>query len=381
MKFEYTEEQKMIRSTVREFAQNVIAERAADIDESEEFPADIWKKMGDLGFLSLTLPKEYGGAEADHVSCSILIEEVAKVSASLGNALAGNKIGHDFMVRFASEDQKNKYLESVGKGEKLMAFTATEPGGGSDVSALKTKAVRKGDKYVINGNKIFVTFGSLAEFYIAIARTNDTPGHRGLSAILVERDRPGLIVGKKEKLMGVRGIGTSEIVYEDCEVPVENMIGNEGEGFKYAMKSFDNGRIVIASLALGIAQGALEEATKYAVQREAFGQTISNFQGIQFMLADAEAKIEAARLLIYQACYLKDQGLPYTREAAIAKLYASDVAQEVTTDAVQIHGGFGYTKDYPVERMYRDAKITQIFEGTNQIQRMIIARNLLKNYQ
>ncbi|QQK77776.1 acyl-CoA dehydrogenase family protein [Salicibibacter cibarius] len=381
MQFNLTEEQEMIRKTVREFAQEVIAERASDIDETEKFPKDIWKQMGELGFLSLTLPKEYGGMAADHVSYSIMIEEISKCSASMGNAVAGNKIGQDFMANFASEVQKNKYVESVGKGETIMAFTATEPSGGSDVSAIQTKAVPKDDKFIINGNKIFVTFGELAEFYLAIARTNDQSGHKGMSAIIVERSRSGLKIGKKEKLMGVRGIGTSEIIYEDCEVPAENLIGNEGEGFKYAMKSFDNGRIGIASLALGIAQGALEQATKYAVQREAFGQTISNFQGIQFMLADAESKIEAARLLIYQACYLKDQGLPYTREAAIAKLYASDVAEEVTTNAVQIHGGFGYTKDYPVERMYRDSKITQIYEGTNQIQRMIIARNRLKNYQ
>lgn len=381
MNFDLTEEQKMIRDTVRQFAEEVIAPRAAEIDEMDEFPHDIWKQMADLGFISLTLPEEFGGMGADHISCSIMLEELAKVSAAMSNAVLTSKLQSDFLNRFASNEQKEKYVASIGSGESICCICSTEPGGGTDVASLKTKAVLTGDRFIINGAKQFITMGTLGNLYITLARTNDQPGHKGISTILVEKERNGLKVGKKEKLMGIRGIGTSSIIYEDCEVPAENLIGNEGEGFKYAMGSFDNGRIVIASLALGLAQGALDQAAKYSLQREAFGQSISNYQAIQFMLADAESKIQAARLLIYKACYLKDQGRPYGKEAAIAKLYASDIAQEITTNAVQIHGGYGYTKEYPVERMYRDAKLPQIYEGTNQIQRVIIARQLLKSYQ
>jgi len=381
MIFELNEEQKMIRDTVRQFAQEVVAPRAAEIDESDEFPIDIWRQMAELGFISLTMPEKYGGIGADHISCSIMLEELAKVSAAMSNAVLTSKLQSDFLVGFASEEQKEKYVAGIGRGEVICCISATEPSGGTDLAALKTRAVREGDKFIINGTKQFITMGTLGDVYITLARTNDQPGHRGISAILVERDRPGLKVGKKEKLMGIRGIGTSSIIYEDCTVPMQNLIGDEGDGFKYAIGSFDNGRIVIASLALGIAQGALDQSIKYAIQREAFGKTISNYQAIQFMIADAEAKIEAARLLIYKACYLKDQGRPYSKEAAIAKLYASDIAQEISTNAVQIHGGYGYTKEYPVERMYRDAKLPQIYEGTNQIQRVIIARHVLKQYQ
>jgi butyryl-CoA dehydrogenase len=381
MLFDLNEEHVMIRDTVRQFAEEVIAPRAAEIDKKDEFPVDIWNKMANLGFMSLTLPEEYGGMAADHISCSIMLEELAKVSAAMANAVLTSKLQGDFINRFGSKVQKDKYVASIGRGETICCIAVTEANAGTDVASIRTKAVLEGDQYVINGSKAFITLANKADLVITMARTNDQPGHRGISAILIESDRPGFKVGKKEDLMGIRGIGTSEIIYEDCYVPTENMVGKEGEGFKYAMQSFDNGRIVIASLALGLAQGAHEQAIKYAIQREAFGRSISNFQAIQFMLADAEVKIQAARLLLYKACYLKDQGRPYVKEAAIAKLYASDIAQEITTNAVQIHGGYGYTKEYPVERMFRDAKLPQIYEGTNQIQRVIIAREILKAYQ
>lgn len=380
MSFDMTEEQSMLRDTVREFAEEVIAPRAAEIDKNDEFPADIWKQMADLGFISLTLPEKYGGLAADHISCSIMLEELAKVSASMANAVLTSKLQSDFINRFASEEQKDQYVAAIGRGDIVCCIGATEPHCGTDLASLKTKAERKGDHFVINGSKMFITMAQMADLVVTLARTNDTPGHKGISAILVEKDRPGFNIGKKEDLMGMRGIGTGELIYDDCTVPAENLIGQEGEGFKYAMQSFDNGRIVIASLALGIAQGAHEQGLKYALKRETFGKPITSYQAIQFMLADAETKINAARLLIYKACYLKDQGRPYSREAAMAKLYASDIAQEIAANAVQIHGGYGYTKEYPVERMYRDSKLPQIYEGTNQIQRVIIARDLLKSY-
>jgi butyryl-CoA dehydrogenase len=381
MIFELSEEHKMIRKTVRQFAQEVIAPRASEIDKTDTFPRDIWDEMGNLGFMSLTLPEEYGGLGADHISCSIMLEELAKVSAAMANAVLTSKLQADFILRFGSEMQRNKYVESIGSGKTLCCIGATESTSGTDLASLNTKAVLKDNNYIISGTKMFITFATLTDLVVTLVRTSEEPGHRGISAILVERDREGFSVGKKEDLMGIRGLGTAAIIYEDCTVPKENLIGEEGKGFKYAMESFSNGRIVIASLALGIAQGAFEQAVKYSLQREAFGKTISDIQAIQFMIADAETKIQAARLLIYKACYLKDQGKPYGKEAATAKLFATDIAQEITTNAVQIHGAYGYTKEYPVERMYRDAKLPQIYEGTNQIQRVIIAREVLKAYQ
>ena len=372
------EEQRLLRETIGEFARRVVAPRAAQIDRDDEFPWDLYRQLGELGILGMTLPREYGGEGIDNVSLCIALEELAAASATLANAALLAKIQGDLLLRNCDEAQKRRWLPPLARGEQICLIAATEPGTGSDVAAIATTAVRRDGGYVLNGEKVYITCGLVGAFAVVLAKTDPAGGHRGLSAFIVEADRPGYRAEKSDEFMGMRGLGTSSVRFEDCWVPAENLIGEEGGGFNAAMHSFTTGRIVIATLALGIARAALDESRKYAEQRQAFGRPIGDFQAVQFMLADMATEIEAARLLIYQAARLKDEGAPFAKEASMAKLFASDAAQRATTNAVQIHGGYGYTKAATVERLYRDAKLTQIYEGTNQIQRVVIARALRK---
>ena len=368
----------LLRETVREFARREVAPRAAQIDRDDEFPWDLYRQLGELGILGMTLPAEYGGEGIDNVSLCIALEELAAASATLGNAALLAKIQGDMILRNGNEAQKRRYLPPLARGEQICLIAATEPGTGSDVAAIETTAVRRDGGYVLNGTKVYITAGLVGSFAVVLAKTDPAGGHRGLSAFIVESGTPGYSAEKSDEFMGLRGLGTSSIRFEDCFVPAAKLLGEENGGFNAAMHSFTTGRIVIATLALGIARAALEESRRYAEQRRAFGQPIGDFQAVQFMLADMVTEIEAARLLIHQAARLKDEGAPFAKEASMAKLFASDTAQRATTNAVQIHGGYGYTKAATVERLYRDAKLTQIYEGTNQIQRVIIARALRK---
>jgi len=379
MDFNLTEEQKMIREMVRNFAEKEVAPMAEKIDESETFPAQNVRRMAELGLLGMMIPQEYGGSGLDVLSYVIAIEEIARFCASTAVIMSvNNSLVCDPIYKFGTEEQKKKFLIPLARGEKLGCFCLSEPGTGSDAAAQKTVAIKKGNEWVLNGTKNFITNGPQADVAIVFAMSDRSKGHRGISAFIVEKGTPGYTVGKIEKKLGIRGSSTSQIILEDCRVPEENMLGNEGEGFKIAMSTLDGGRIGIASQALGIARGAYEDALSYAKQREAFGQPISNFQGIQWMLADMAVRIDAARLLIWRAALLKQGGQKYTKEAAMAKLFASETAMWTVTKAVQIHGGYGYIKDYRVERFFRDAKITEIYEGTSEIQRNVIAREILK---
>ena len=370
------DQQRMIRDMVRDFAQREVAPRAAEIDRTDTFPWDLYRQLGELGILGMTLPREYGGEGLDNVSLCVALEELAVASATVANAALLAKIQGDMLLRNANEDQKQRYLPPLARGEQICLIGATEPGAGSDVAAFETTALRRDGGYVLNGTKVYITCGLVGSFAVVLAKTDPAGGHRGLSAFIVERDTPGFSAEKSDEFMGMRGLATSSLRFEDCFVPAENLLGEENRGFYAAMHSFTIGRIVIATLALGIARAALEESLRYAEQRRAFGQPIGDFQAVQFMLADMATEIEAARLLIHQAARLKDEDRPFAIEASMAKLFASDTAQRATTNAVQIHGGYGYTKAATVERLYRDAKLTQIYEGTNQIQRVIIARQL-----
>lgn len=378
MNFNYTEEQQMIKDTVHDFAENEVKPVASEIDQKDEFPWAIYKKMAELGILAMTLPPEYGGSGADTVSWSIAEEELAKASAIVADSQLLTKLMSHMILRNGTEDQKQKYIEALGKGELICATGITEPESGSDVASIRTTAKLDGDHYVLNGTKAFMTCGAICDMVIALAYTDESKRYRGMSNFIVEKGTPGFSVGKKEDLMGARGLETSELIFEDCRIPRENLFGNEGEGFKYAMISLDMGRIGIGSQALGLAQAAMEQAVTYAKQRVVFGRPVAEFQAIQFMLADMSCQIEAARLLLYKAAFLSDQGRPFSREAAQAKLFASELAVRAARDSLQIHGGYGYTKEFPIERIYRDAKIYQIWEGTSQIQKMVISRHLLK---
>jgi len=377
MNFYLSDEQKMIQEMVRNFAQNEVKPIAAEIDQKDEFPWKLYKRLAEIGILAMTLPKQYGGSDADTISWSIVQEELAKASAAVADSQLLTKLMSDMILRHGTEEQKNKYLKALGSGEIICATGMTEPDAGSDLKSIKTYARKDGDYYIINGTKRFMTCGAIVDLIIALTYTDKSKGSKGMSAIIVEMGTPGFLRGKKENLMGVRGLETSELIFEDCRVPRENLLGEEGQGLKIALGSLDMGRIGIGSQALGLAQAAMEEAIKYAKQRVAFGQPIANFQAIQFMIAEMSMQIEAARLMLRKAAFLADQGTPYSREAAEAKLFASDLVVRVATDALQIHGAYGYTKEYPIERIYRDAKVYQIWEGTSQIQRMVIARHLL----
>ncbi|ADG07883.1 acyl-CoA dehydrogenase [Kyrpidia tusciae] len=382
MNFSLTEEQQEIRDAVRRFAEEVIRPRAPQIDEEDRFPRDIIQNMADLGFLGIPIPEEWGGVGADFVSYVLAIEEVAKVSATVAVILAVHtSLGALSVLYHGSEDQKDKYLRGLASGRLLGAFALTEPQAGSDAAAITTRARREPGGYRIDGQKVFITNGGEADLYLIFANLNPEAGRRGITAFLVEADNQGLIIGKKERKMGLNGSATTELIFEDCRVPESARLGGEGEGYRVAMSLLDGGRIGIAAQALGIAEGALELARAYVKERQQFGRRIGDFQGVQFILADRAAEIEAARLLVYRAATMRAKGLPCAKEAAMAKLYASDTAMRVTVDAVQLHGGYGYIKDYGVERYMRDAKVTQIYEGTNQIQRMVVAKHVLGSAQ
>lgn len=371
-------EHQQIRQLVRDFALREVAPGAAERDETEHFDRGLFNQMAKLGLTGIPWPEEYGGAGMDYLAYVITVEELSRVCASTGVALSAHTSLAGWPIyKFGTEAQKQKYLRPLAEGQWLGAYGLTEPGSGSDAAGMRTTAVRNGDAYVLNGNKVFITNGGSAEVYVVFALTDPEQRTRGISAFIVEQGMPGFRIGKKEKKMGIRASTTVELVFEDCAVPVENRLGEEGFGFKIAMMTLDGGRNGIAAQALGIAQGAFDVARDYARQRKQFGKAIGDNQAIQFKLADMATKIEAARLLTYQAAWLESHGHPYGQASAMSKVFASDTAMEVTTEAVQVLGGYGYMREYAVERMMRDAKITQIYEGTNEIQRLVIARQLL----
>lgn len=381
MNFELTEEQSLIRDMVRDFAENEIAPSARERDEEERFDrALMFDKLAELGLTGIVFPEEYGGAGADYISYAIAVEELSRVCASTGVTLSAHlSLATNPIYLFGTEEQKQKFLVPMAKGEKMGAFGLTEPSAGSDAGGTKTTAKKEGNQYILNGSKIFITNAGDAEVYVVMARTDkDAKKHHGISAFIVEKGTPGFTFGKKEQKMGIRSSPTMELVFENCAIPAENLLGKEGEGFKVAMKTLDGGRIGIASQALGIAQGALEEAVNYAKERKQFDRPIASFQGIMFQLADMACQVEAARLLVYQAAYKASNKQSYTQASAMAKLVASETAMKVSTQAVQILGGYGYTREFPVERMMRDAKITEIYEGTSEVQRLVIGTNLCR---
>ena len=379
MVFNLTKEQQMIQAVIRDFAKNEVEPIAAEVDALERFPRETFEKMADAQMLGLPFPVEYGGAGGDTISYAICIEELSRHCGTTGVMYSAHiSLGSNPIYMFGTEEQKQKFLVPLAKGETVGAFGLTEPNAGTDSAAQQTTAVKEGDKYILNGSKVFITNGGEAGIYIIFAMTDKSKGNRGISAFIVESDAPGFSIGKKEEKLGIRGSSTTELIFEDCIIPADNLLGDENGGFKIAMKTLDGGRIGIAAQALGIAQGALDQSIAYMKERIQFGKPIAAFQGLQWMVAEMDTEVEAARLLLYRAAWNKDMGLPYAKEAAMAKLYASEVAMRVTTKAVQLHGGYGYTRDYPVERMMRDAKITEIYEGTSEVQKMVISAALLK---
>ena len=379
MKFGLTEEQQFIKKTARDFAENELKPGAAERDETEEFPAKQVKQMGELGFMGMMIPEEYGGAGMDAVSYVIAVEEISRGDASCGVIMSvNNSLVCDPIFKYGNEDQKKKYLVPLANGTHLGSYSLTEPNAGSDAANLETTAVRESDYYVLNGTKIFVTSGGKSDTVVVFAMTDKEKKHKGINAFIVEKKWDGFEVGKRENKLGIRANDTSELIFKDCQVPEENLLGEEWMGFKIALDALDGGRIGIAAQALGIAQAALDESITYSKQRTQFGKPICEFQAIQWMLADMETEIQGARHLVHQAARAKDSGGRYSKEAAMAKLFASEVAMRTTTKAIQIHGGYGYMKEYPVERLFRDAKITEIYEGTSEVQRMVIAASLLK---
>ncbi len=377
-----TEEHEMIRQTARDFAQNEIARVAAEHDETGEFPRETVAKMGQLGLMGIEIPEKYGGAGMDTIAYVLAMEEISKVDAAHGTVMSvNNSLVCHGIYKYGTEEQKQKYLTAVASGAKIGAYSLTEPMSGSDAGTMRSRAVRQGDDYIINGRKSWVTSGPVAEIIVLFTMTDPAKAHRGISAFIIETGQPGFALGKVEPKLGIRASATSEIVFEDYRCPAANRLGEEGEGFKIAMAVLDAGRIGIAAQALGIAEAAYEASVSYAREREAFGSKIGEFQGIQWKIADMKTRLEASRLLIYQAALAKTQaastGQRYTLEASIAKLFASETAMFCAHSAVQIHGGMGYSKELPVERYFRDAKITEIYEGTSEIQRMVIARQEL----
>ncbi|MEK4762021.1 acyl-CoA dehydrogenase [Viridibacillus sp. FSL E2-0187] len=378
MELMFTEEQLMMRKMVRDFAQTEIAPKVESM-ENGEFPRDILAKMGELGLMGITTPEQYGGANMDFTSYIIAINELSKVSATIGVILSVHtSVVTNLILYFGNEEQKQKYVPKLASGQYLGAFCLTEPSAGSDAGSLKSKAVKDGNNYIINGSKVFITNGGEADVYIVFASTDPSLGSKGISAFLVEKETEGLVIGKDEHKMGLHGSRTVQLNFDNMIVPAENLLGQVGDGFKIAMANLDVGRIGIASQALGIAEAALEEAITYAQQRHQFGKPISNNQGVGFKLADMATAVEASRLLVYRAADLRNKGLTCGKEASMAKLFASKTAVEVTTEAIQVFGGYGYTMDYPVERFFRDAKVTEIYEGTSEIQRLVISKHLNK---
>ena len=379
MNFTLTKEQELVRQMVRDFAVNEVKPIAAEIDVTERFPMENVKKMGELGVMGIPFSTEFGGAGGDVLSYIIAVEELSKVCATTGVILSAHtSLCASLINENGTPAQKEKYLRDLCTGNKIGAFGLTEPGAGTDAAGQQTTAVLDGDNYILNGSKIFITNGGVADTFIIFAMTDKSKGTKGISAFIVEKGFQGFSIGKKEDKLGIRASSTTELIFENCIVSKENLIGKEGKGFGIAMKTLDGGRIGIAAQALGIAEGALEEAIKYMKERKQFGRPISAFQGLQWMVAEMSTKIEAARFLVYKAAWLKENKQPYSIDAARAKLYAAEVAMDVTTKAVQLFGGYGYTKEYPVERMMRDAKITEIYEGTSEVQKMVISGSLLK---
>lgn len=379
MDFSLTRQEELFLQMIREFAEKEVKPLAAEIDEQERFPMETVEKMRKIGLMGIPVPKEYGGQGGTNQMYTMAVEELSRVCATTGVVVSAHtSLCMAPIMENGTEEQKQKYLPKLASGEWIGAFGLTEPNAGTDAAMQQTTAEDKGDKWILNGSKIFITNAGYADVYIIIAMTDKSLGNKGISAFIVEKGMKGFSIGKKEKKLGIRGSATCELIFENCEVPKENLLGKMGKGFNIAMKTLDGGRIGIASQALGIAQGAMDETVKYTKERKQFGKSIAQFQNTQFQLANLETKINAARFLVRSAAYKKDKGLPYSKDAAMAKLYAAETAMEVTTKAIQFHGGYGYTREYPIERMFRDAKITEIYEGTSEVQRMVIAAHLLK---
>jgi len=379
MDFALSKKHEMFRTLFQDFAMQEVAPLAAEIDESGEFPWVTVKKMAALGFLGLPFPREFGGAGADNLAYTMAVEEISRACASTGVILSAHvSLGAHPIYQFGTPEQKARFLMPQATGEKLGAFALTEPNAGTDAAGQQTTALLDGGEYVLNGSKIFITNGEVADIYIVFAMTDRSKGLKGISAFVVEKGTPGFAFGPQENKLGIRASSTTELIFEDCRIPAGNLLGKEGDGFKIAMQTLDGGRIGIAAQALGIAQSALDESLRYAKERQQFAKPIGTFQAIQWMIADMGTEIEAARLLVYRAAWLKDMRKPFGKEAAMAKLYASETAMKHTVKAIQIHGGYGYMKDYKVERLMRDAKITEIYEGTSEVQRMVISASLLK---
>ena len=377
MDFSLSKKEQLFLQMIREFAVNEVKPLAAEVDEEEKFPIETVKKLGKLGVMGIPIPVQYGGQGGTNQMYSMAVEELSRVCATTGVIVSAHtSLCMAPILEHGTEEQKMKYLPKLASGEWIGAFGLTEPNAGTDAAMQQTTAVDAGDKWIINGSKIFITNASEASVFIVMAMTDKSKGTKGISAFIVEKGFKGFSIGKKEMKMGIRGSATCELIFENCEVPKENLLGELGKGFKIAMMTLDGGRIGIASQALGIAQGAMDETVKYTKERKQFGKAIAKFQNTQFQMADLETKVQAARLLVRSASYKKDMHIPYSADAAMAKLFAAETAMEVTTKAVQFHGGYGYTREYPVERMMRDAKITEIYEGTSEVQRMVIAAKL-----
>ena len=379
MHFQLDREHRLLAQMYRAFARTEVRPLAKEVDEKEAFPAETVRKMARFGFMGIPFPKAYGGQGGDNLAYTMAVEELSKVCGTTGVIVSAHtSLCAAPIYEFGTEAQKQKYLVPLAKGEQLGAFALTEPNAGTDAAGQQTTAELQGDHYLVNGSKIFITNADYSDLYIVFAMTDKAKGTRGISAFILEKGMPGFRVGKKEEKMGIRGSATCELIFENVKVPVENLLGKEGGGFGIAMKTLDGGRIGIGAQALGLAQGAIDETVAYTKERKQFGKPISAFQNSQFQLADMQTRTDAARLLVYRAASHKDAKLPYSVEAAMAKLFASETAMEVTTKAVQLHGGYGYTREYPVERMMRDAKITEIYEGTSEVQRMVISASMLR---
>ncbi|SFS35399.1 acyl-CoA dehydrogenase [Marininema halotolerans] len=380
MKLQLTEEQHMMRRMVRDFAKKEISPWIESMDQEDRFPKEVVSQMGEVGLMGIPIPEAYGGSGADYLSYIIALEEISRVSATAGVILSVHtSVGTYPILQYGSQKQQETYLRPLAMGTYLGAFALTEPQAGSDAKGIRTRAERKGDAYILNGSKVFITNGGAADTYITFAVTDPQKGSKGITAFIVEKDTPGFHIGKKEKKMGLGGSNTVSLTFEEAEVPVSQRLGEEGQGYEIALANLAGGRIGIGAQALGIAQAALDAATAYAKEREQFGGPIGRLQGVQFKLADMATQVEAARLLIYRAATLREAGHPCRRESSMAKMFASDTAMAVTTEAIQVFGGYGYTREMPVERLFRDAKITQIYEGTNEIQRLVIAQDLLSD--
>lgn len=381
MEFNVPKTHELFRQMIREFVEKEVKPIAAEVDEEERFPVETVEKMSKIGLMGIPVPKQYGGAGGDYLMYAMAVEELSKACATTGVIVSAHtSLGLWPILKFGNEKQKQKYIPKMASGEWIGAFGLTEPNAGTDAAGQQTMAVQDPEtgEWILNGSKIFITNAGYAHVYVIIAMTDKSKGLKGISAFIVEANTPGFSIGKKEKKLGIRGSATCELIFENCRIPKENLLGEKGKGFKVAMMTLDGGRIGIASQALGIAQGALDETISYVKERKQFGRTIAAFQNTQFQIANLDVKVEASRLLVYKAAFRESNGLPYSLDAARAKLFAAETAMEVTTKAVQLFGGYGYTREYPVERMMRDAKITEIYEGTSEVQRMVIAANIIK---